>query len=142
MSSGIEPVELVDPWLYATFSGDPTLTAIVGNRITNGAALGALATPLLTWDMNSSRDITTAEGAVLWNESLFEIKAVGHGGSFAVPTRVARRVQELIGMATNVKTAQGGVITCRRERVIRYPELDDNVQYRHVGGIYRITAHT
>lgn len=141
MSSGIEPVELVDPWLFAKLSASAALAAIVGNRITNGAALGNLATPFVTWDMNSSRDITTAQGDILWNESLFEVKVIGHGGSFSVPGRAMSIIHGLIHGVKNEATAKGGTITCHRDRVIRYPELDDNVQYRHVGGIYRIQAH-
>lgn len=142
MSTGIEPSEIVDPWLYSTFSGDLELTNIVGKRITNGGALGPQATPWLTWDMNSSRDITTANGGhTLWNESLFEIKIVGQGGSYSVVLPAAKRVHALIGKATNLQTPNG-VITCRRDRVIRYVELDDNVQFRHLGGIYRVTAHS
>ncbi len=141
MSKGIEPVDIVDPWLFATLKGDATINAAVGGRITNGGALGPEATPFITWYMNASRDIQTAQGHSLWNESLFEVKVVGQGGSFAPIASIAARMNDLLVATTNVQTTRG-VITCRRDRVIRYVELDDNVQYRHLGAIYRITAHS
>lgn len=141
MSAGLEPVDIVDPWLYATLKGDSEINTAVGGRITNGGALGPNAVPFITWDMNSSRDIQTAQGHPLWNESLFEVKVVGQGGSFSPIAKIAARMNDLLVSTTNIETSKG-VVTCRRDRIIRYVELDDNVQYRHLGAIYRITAHS
>jgi hypothetical protein len=141
MSSGIEPVDIVDPWLYSTLANDPQITAAVAKRISNGGALGPTATPFITWDMNSSRDILAHDGSVIFNESLFEIKVVGQGGSFAPVAPIGKRMDFLLGAATNVEVPGKGWVSSRRDRVIRYVELDDNVQYRHLGAIYRITAH-
>lgn len=140
MSSGIEPVEIIDPWLYSTLKNDTQIAAAVGTRISNGGALGATATPFITWDMNSSIDKTSADGTTIWNESLFEVKVVGQGGSFSPIAPIASRINDLL-QGVNATTAKG-VIACRRDRVIRYVEVDDNVQYRHLGAIWRIIAHS
>lgn len=143
MTKGTEPTDIIDPWLYATLSGDLEIKNAVGNRISNGGALGPQAVPYITWDMNSSRDVAAVTGGfALWNESLFEVKAIGQGGSFASVAPIANRIQALLGAATNVLVPNRGFVTCRRDRVIRYVEIDDNVQYRHLGAIYRITAHS
>lgn len=140
MSSGIEPVSIIDPWLYSTLKNDPQIAAAVGTRITNGGALGPQATPFITWDMNSSIDKTTHNGLTLWNESLFEVKVIGQGGSFSPIAPIAARINLLL-QGADVTTANG-VISCRRDRIVRYVELDDNVQYRHLGAIWRIIAHS
>lgn len=140
-SNGLEPVEIIDPWLYTTFSGDAEITSYVGTRITNGAALGPTATPFITWEMNSSRDIQKADGDTLWNESLFLVKVIGQGGSYEPITPIAKRMNALLDMVTNAPGPAGGFLTIRRDRLIRYVELDDNIQYRHLGAIWRITAH-
>lgn len=139
MSSGIEPVNIIDPWLYATFSGDTALVAQVGQSIYNGAAPGPQNLPALTWNMNSARDITNHQGLTLWAECLFEIKVIGRG-SFEGIAPAANRMHALI-QGANVTTADGA-LSCRRDRIIRYDESDDNVLYRHLGGIYRIIAHS
>ena len=141
-SNGLEPVEIIDPWLYATFSGDAEIVSHVKTRITDGAALGPTATPFITWTMNSSRDIQKSNGDTLWNESLYLIKVVGQGASYKPLVPIAKRMNTLLDMRTNVPGPNGGVLTIRRDRLVRYPELDDNIQYRHLGAIWRITAHS
>ncbi len=140
MSTGVEPVEIIDPWLWKTLSTDPTIVSLVAQRISNGAALGSSQTPFITWEMNSSVDRTNASGQTILSNSLFVVKAVGQGGSYLPVLPIAKRINELL--ADKDVTTENGTLQCRRDRVIRYVELDDNVQYRHLGGIYRIYAHS
>ncbi len=140
MSAGIEPVEIIDPWLWKTLSTDPVIVSLVAQRISNGAALGPSQTPFITWEMNSSVDRTNASGQTIFSNSLFVVKAVGQGGSYRPVLPIAKRINELL--ADKNVTTENGTLQCRRDRVIRYVELDDNVQYRHLGGIYRIYAHS
>ncbi len=140
MSAGIEPVEIIDPWLWKTLSTDPTIVSLVAQRISNGAALGPSQTPFITWEMNSSIDRTNSSGQTIFSNSLFVVKAVGQGGSYRPVLPIAKRINELL--AGKDVTTENGTLQCRRDRVIRYVELDDNVQYRHLGGIYRIYAHS
>lgn len=140
-ANGLEPVEIVDPWLYQTFSADPTITSLVADRIASEGTFGPTGTPFITWTMNGSRNITDSRGRGLWNESLYAIKVVGQGGSFNPIKPIAKRISELIDMVDNAPAPGGGFVTVRHDRTIRYPEVDDNVSYRHLGAIWRITAH-
>jgi hypothetical protein len=140
MSSGIEVVDVVDPWIFTTLKNDSVINAAVGGRISNGAALGPQATPYITFDMTSARDITTHNGVIVHVDCIYQVKVIGQGGSYGPIAPTARRMHELlhIGSVTTPK----GSLSCLRERTVRYVELDDNVQYRHLGGYYRILVHS
>lgn len=140
-SNGLEPVEIIDPWLYTTLANDPEIRSQVAGRIAADGAFGPTGTPFITWTMNSSRDIQQAQGSTLWNESLYLVKVVGQGGSYVPITPIAKRINTPLDMVTNAPGPNGGFITIRRDRLVRMPEVDDNVQYRHLGAIWRITAH-
>ena len=140
MSDGIEVVEIVDPWVYGVLRGDSQVNAAVGGRISNGAALGPQATPYITFDMTSARDVTTHNGAIVHVDCVYQVKVIGQGGSYVPITPVAKRMHALLHVGS--VTVPKGALSCTRERILRYTELDDSVQYRHLGGFYRIRVHS
>lgn len=140
MSAGIEVVDIVDPWIFSTLKNDAAITAQVGSRISNGAALGPTATPYITFDMTSARDVTTHDGVIVHVDCIYQIKVIGQGGSYSPILTAAKRMHELLHVGS--VTTPKGALSCLRERTVRYVELDDNVQYRHLGGYYRIRVHS
>lgn len=138
--SGIETVEVADTWIYATLSGDAALAALVGDRISGTLAESLPQTPYVTFLLTSSRDVTTFDGTVIAADCIYEVKAVGQGASWYDVTPIAKRVHELIHLGRDTATTASGSLTSVRERVIQYAEVDEGVQYRHLGGLYRIRA--
>jgi hypothetical protein len=138
MSTGIEVVQIVDRWLWETFTGDATLMTATGGRITTDEYPEEWPNPLLTYQMSSSRDILGVGGERISTNNLYEIKAVDQGSTYQRITPIAARVDTLLHKA-RVSTAYGN-LTCQREFAIRYPESRQGVRYRHLGAMYRILA--
>lgn len=141
MPGEIETVDIVEPWLWTTLSSDGVLIGIIGaDNIAGTLAPDLLDPPYVAWLCQSTRDILGNAGQIIAVDTLYEVKAVAQTSSWDDVRPAARRVHELLHRPNEVVTADVGSLSCVRERIIQYPEVDGGVQYRHLGGIYRIRA--
>jgi hypothetical protein len=141
MPGEIETIDIVETWLWGTLSGDGTLTGMIGaDNIAGTLAPEALDPPYVAWLCQSEVDITGNAGQIISADALYEVKTVAQTSSWDDVRPVARRVHELLHRPGEVVTTDLGSLSCVRERIIQYPEVDGGVQYRHLGGIYRIRA--
>lgn len=138
--SGIETVDIIETWLYGVLSGDSTLSGLVGGRISNTLSSTALTPPYVTFLMQSSRDVTGHSGDRISTDNLYIVKAVSQTASWAQGRALAARIDLLLHRPASVVTTGGGSLSCTREQIVQYPEVQDSIQYRHIGGIYRIRA--
>lgn len=141
MTEIIETVEIADTWLYNTLSTDGPLAALVGDRISGTLSGNVLPTPYVTFLCESSVDVTGNAGARISTDNLYAVKAVAQTASWDDVLPIAKRLSTLLHRPGQVMQVTGkGSLTCTRERMIQYPEVDEGVQYRHLGAIYRIRA--
>lgn len=146
MSSGVETIEVVEPWLYARLSGDAALAALVGDNIVGTLSDGAVVPPYVVFSHVSSRDITGTGGVRTEVDCLYTVKAVARGSSWSVVRPIATRLGVLLGGAdptvVTTSTTPAGDLTCVREGIVQYPEVADGAQYRHLGATWRIRANS
>ncbi len=140
MSSGVETVDIIDPWLYATLSGDPQLAALVGQNIGGPLLVGTVAPPYVTWSEPSVRDVTAHDGGRIWVDTIYTVKGVAASASWDDVSPIARRLDALLH-GVEADTAAGH-ISSRREAIVQYGEQSEGQQYRHLGGRFRIRAHS
>lgn len=137
----IETVEIVDEWLYHVLSTDGPLTEMVGiGSISGTLSSTELTAPYVTFLCQSSVDVRGVGGVRISTDNLYEVKAVAQSGSWDDVRPIASRIGELIDLPNTTVTRPGGQLVCVRERIISYPEVDEGLQYRHLGGVYRIRA--
>lgn len=144
MSTGIETTEIVEPWLYGVLSGDAQLMDMVDHRLINASSdetTEAGWDAYLEFSFVSSRDIRGAGLHRVQVDSIYLVKAVVKGGSYDPATAIMSRATRLLETPETVSTP-GGDITCTRETITQYPELQDGTQYRHLGGSFRIRANS
>jgi len=143
MSTGIETVDIIDPWLYATLSGDAQLVELVGQNIGGPLLVGDVAPPYVTWSEPSVRDVTAQDGGRIWVDTIYTVKGVAATASWDDVAPIARRIDALLHGERGVEhTSAAGHITSVREGVVQYGEQADGQQYRHLGGRFRIRAHS
>ena len=141
MSEILESTDIIDPWLYSTFSGDSTLAAVIGTRIINTLSAQKFATPYVAWDVASTRSIRGVGGTLLDTDSLVNIKAVTNESGFGQAAAIAARIRALIDkVAVTITLPFPASLTCYWDTEIRYAEPVEGVEYRHLGGAYRIRA--
>jgi hypothetical protein len=138
----IETVDIIDPWIYSVLSGDATLTGLVGGTagIISTLAPGSVTPPYVVFFLASARDILAVGGIRVQVDSLYTVKAVTTAASWGSVRTIARRIDFLLNKPGQVVTTAAGSLSCVRESVVQYPEVDQGTQYRHAGGQYRIRA--
>lgn len=143
-SSGIETVDVIDPWLYATLSSDPELQELLGGDDRIGPGLTDFARGAgdlwLTWNSQAPRDVRAVGKVRVWIDALYTVKAVGRTASFGTVAPVARRIDLLLDGAS--ATTETGELSCIRESIVQYPELSNSTQFRHLGAVYRFRANS
>lgn len=133
-------IVFVNQWLYTLLSGDATMTSLVGNRIYDSIAPVGVAFPLVLFNFQGGSDVSVVGGVRVMNSGLYQVKAVVQSGSNASALPIANRIDALLHRATG--SAPGGLILASvREQPIAYPEVSkEGIQYRHLGGLYRVIA--
>jgi hypothetical protein len=136
----IETIEIAEPWLYATLSEDDVLAGLVGDRITGTLAPDILDTPYISFLLQSPLDVMGIGATRISTDNLYIVKAVTQGSSWDEALPIAQRIDYLIHRPNSTMIQGTGSLTCNRERVFQQPEVAEGIQYRHLGGIYRIRA--
>lgn len=129
----------VDQWLYERLSGDTTLSNLVGGRIYAYLAPQDATLPFVLYSHQAGHDVRGVGPARIMTSLVYQVKAVGQGGSFGPLKAIADRLDTLLQGASG-SVVDGTVLMCVREQPIEYVEIEDGVQYRHLGGLWRIIA--
>jgi hypothetical protein len=142
MSGGFETVSIIDTWLYSVLSGDTFITSRIGGvgGIISTLAKAGVKAPYVVFFLSSSRDINVVGGIRSQVDSVYTVKAVSEGPSWAHVKPLAERMDALLH-GQDVTTSNGS-LSCRRESIIQYAEVDQATQFRHLGATYRIRANS
>lgn len=139
MSSGIETVDVIEAWLYDTLSSDAALTALVGDRVVGTLAPGDVPTPYVVFFLSSASDVSAVPTIRIQVDAIYTVKAVGDGAAWGQVRDIAARVDELLhGVNT---TTSNGQVSCVRQSIVQYAEVNQGTQYRHLGGLFRVRAN-
>lgn len=141
MSTGIEPIKVIEPWLYKVLSGDTVIAAAVNDRVVNTLAAAGVDSPYVFFDQATTRDRRLSTGVRIWNESIYQVKLVMATASWVPMLPIAERIDLLLDRPNEVIETEHGVLECVRERTVEYPEMVQGIQYRHLGGQYKIKAY-
>jgi hypothetical protein len=111
------------------------LAALVGGRVYSGIAPATATYPLIVFQVQSpGADVTVIGGERIWADPLFLVRAVGKSASWSSVSATA----DAIDVALH-NTSGGAVVWCRRESPFSLIEVTDaGIQYRHLGGLYRL----
>lgn len=142
MSSGAETVDIIDPWLWSTLSGDAQLMTAIGGQgsLISTLAKGGVPAPYVVFFCSSPRDIIAVGGIRVEIDALYTVKVVGEGASWTTVKPIFRRIDALLH-GKDVTTVNGS-LSCRRESIIQYAEVESATQFRHLGAVFRIRANS
>jgi hypothetical protein len=128
----------VEHWIYSILAADSTLHGYVADRIFSHVAPNDATMPYVVMVKSSGNDVRAVDVRIMTGFS-YIVKAVGMGASFVALENIANRLDTLLERKSGV-VAGGIVLSCIRENPFSEVEIQDGVQYRHLGGIYRINA--
>jgi len=127
-----------DKWLYAKLTGDGTLITLVGSRVYVEIAKEGAAFPLIVMQQMSCLPVMNVGAAVIWFDELWLVKGIDKSKSYSALGTIMDRVRAVLHAASGTVSGSGTVVGCVEEAVIRYSELLDGVQYRHLGMEFRV----
>jgi hypothetical protein len=141
-----EETSLVADWLFDTLAADSAgagslgvLSTGITSRIYDSLIDQAQTTfPCIVFSMQVARDDLVLNNARrVWAQYLFQVKVIGKNHAYSQLTDLASRIDTLINRGSGTPTG-GNVITCVRERTLRFAENPDEagIIYRHLGGLY------
>lgn len=133
-------VGVIEPWLFDILSTDADLIALVGESVSGTLSGELLAVPYVTFLLQDHTDIQGVGGQEIMGDCLYMVKAVDRSAGWDTVRPIAERIHALLHRPHTNITIPNGSLTTIRERIIQYPEVEEGVQYRHLGGIYRIQA--
>lgn len=131
----------VDVWLQTVLAADATLTGLVGDQVFSELAPQDASFPRVVHQHQGSVDVRTAtsSGRIMLS-GLWLVRGIAATEDFRSLQAIADRVDVLLERASG--SADGGLVfSCTRESPFRLLEpADGGIQYRHLGGLYRIYA--
>lgn len=123
-----------DNWIYDTLVADATIVAGVSTRVYGHVAPIDSVFPYIVFKpAETSIDLMVVNAKRVWSDGLWLVIVVGKTQTFSTLQTVADRIDTLLHRASGA-----GVQTSVRERPFSMVEIVDGVQYRHLGGVYRI----
>ena len=122
-----------ETWLYGVLHGDAQLCALINSQVYAYVAPESASYPFVVYHQQAASDVGGVGPVIIAASLLYTVKAVTVGRSYSALDPIAARIHTLLH-------AQGGgnIIACVRESVFSLPEVDGGIEYRHLGGIYRI----
>lgn len=135
-------------FLATLLTGDATLAALLAAAGAPGNIWQIPAPPDNRWpivlfgmqpDSGQDRPLAVGTGRLLVQAN-WQVKVVTRSSDDTVLMGLAERLDTIVPAATTV--APGGtVLDVLRLGPVDYPEIIGGVQYRHLGGLYRVQAH-
>lgn len=148
-STGVETAEVVEPWLWDLLETDREsgalgtlgVEAVVNTATTGDDPDSGTDQPgvdrWVVFTLVSARDVRGVGLVRSQVDAIYQVKAVVTGESFDPARAIFARICQLIETPETV-TTESGSLTCHRETITQYPELQDGTHYRHLGGTFRV----
>lgn len=127
----MEPM-IGDTWLFERLTSDPVLAAA---GVFADLAPRDREPPYVVFSLLSATDVNGLGARRIMANALYTVRAVAVGESY--PDDLARRIDAALHGQRGT-AADGQVLGCVREQALRYTALNDGIQERHLGGIYRL----
>jgi HK97 gp10 family phage protein len=127
----------VDEWLLTTLAASASLTALVSTRIYGYVAPQNSTGNMVIFNWMGGSDLVAVSGYRALVNGLWQVKAITQSGSFAQAKAIMDIVDGLIHRTTG-STSDSLILSCVREAPVQYVEVTNGIQYRHLGGLFRI----
>lgn len=129
---------LAQTFIYGRLHGDATLMGMIPGGIHEDYAPDGTASPwVVVKEMDPGRDNQPLGAPRIGSKPLYIVEAVGKLRSYLPLDPIAARIDQLLQGASG-PAGDGYIFDCRRVGSWQQAELIDTVDYRHLGGQYRL----
>ena len=132
---------VVSAWLYETLSGDTGLVAAAPGGIWQDVAPPDITSPIVVFTLYDNHDVHAVGAIRIMNNSGWLIKGISPGWGVEDSKALAAEIDDLLQAKSGAPAdGKGVIVSCVRERIVDYTEMDGPNIWRHVGGVYSIQA--
>lgn len=130
---------VADEWIYETLTGDTTLMALVAGVYDSLVPPSVpLSSTVVLFSFQASTDYFGVGSHRVMADNVYLVRAVAQSASYATVQAAADRIDALLHQVNNQTLDNGLMISCWRESIFKLAETAQGVQYRHLGGMYRV----
>ena len=126
-------------WLFERLSSDAQLASLINgvydtvappDAVLPFVVISEVGTPTDTNALPASRVLVTGE---------WQVRVTVEGMSWQPAAAAVQRIDALLQGAT-ASRIDGEVLGCTRVTTVKYPETSNGRHYRHLGGVYAVSA--
>jgi hypothetical protein len=128
--------DIVAEWFYSTIHGDPVLAPY---PCYEEPAPAEATFPRITFSQSSGGEVQGHNAIRIFYSGIWLVKGIDRYASFSRLKVIANRLDEILHRADGL-VVSGNVLFCVREESIRLAEIDNGIQYRHSGFLFRVGA--
>ena len=137
-----QELSAIDQWIYQTLTGDATLMALIGG-VHEHPAPQTMPFPIITYqDQGDFLDVPNTNAVQpirVVSRGTYLVRVIGKEVPTSALRPIAARIDQLLE-GKHGATALGTIAGCSRVRPYKFQEFTDGINYRHLGGMYRITV--
>jgi len=139
----VSEITAIVHWVYSTLAGDETLTDLLATEtsIYDTRAPQGASTPYITIEAQVTEDVNGVGGVRIMSRAEVMVRAVTQSASFASANAIADQADTLLHGAVISTNADGTVLSCTRDRVVRgIDDIPGGGEARWAGGVYDIQS--
>lgn len=136
-------------WITDTLKADSTLTAVIGGDAATARIFGDVVPqgatfPCVRFDFVAGRDVRggTLSSHRIMVSGLWLVRGIAEAEKYSGDlTTIADRIDACLRSSTGGTAGSDGVVfSSIREEPFQLVENDNGIQWRHLGGVYRIAT--
>lgn len=133
----------IERWIYNALISDAQAAAVIADRVFSDQAPEGAAYPFVVFNFQFGEDVNGVGACRVLSKSTYQVKVIAREDDDNTRL-VADRIDEVIGKAKAAQHPSDSSLkfSGRRQSPIRYtePGRDSSRRFRHLGGLYEITA--
>lgn len=133
---GLEGLNL-SAYVYQRLAQDPALVGMLGaaSHITEGPA--TQEPPFVTFTILDPQDVKVVGMIQVMARVEVQVRVTIQGSSYATARPIYKRVHQLLEAQSNQVAGGGQLLTIHRVSAVQFPERENGIDYRHIGGLYQ-----
>lgn len=137
---GAESV-MIDEWIKDTLSNDPTVSGIAVGGVHLDLAPPDVQYPFIVYQAIEPPRVIRGLGVEHWMvDGTWQVKGTARGVEYLPIAPLAHAIHDALVTGDTDAVSDGYIFTCTFERQVMHGEPKGQVQFRHLGGEYRIQA--
>lgn len=130
-----------EDFIFNRLDPDEVLDGLIDGRFYSDVAPEGTPSPWVVYQCQTpeSRSVRGLGGVIIMLDEIYTIRAICEGSDYAPIKPIAERIVDLLHNYHGPVT-DGYVLACQFLGPVKYFTVENGIQYRHLGGTFRINS--